>query len=443
MPKLIQQMYKGILKSNPLSWSFKVRNVQTMAVQPLKSSVFSKLTFVSAVFGVSGLGLSYYYLDPESSIHSVILPIVRLIYDAEESHVLTINLMKHPWLVPRERSNWNDVKDKEKLLQVTLFKNSTNKRVQPLVLRTPIGVAAGLDKNGEAIDSLFQLGFSYVEIGSITPQPQPGNPKPRVFRLEKDQAVINRYGFNSAGHTAVLAELKTRLARAGAAGSVPERNSLLEGKALGINLGKNKTGDEIQDYVEGVRSFGPFADVLIINVSSPNTPGLRDIQNEERLTKLLQAVVKQRDSLDLDKLPPLVVKIAPDLTEPEIESIASAVKISQVDGVIVSNTTIQRPSTLRSEKKLSSQTGGLSGAPLKPYSLAALSALRKYAGNEITIIGCGGITSGKDAVEFAKAGADFVQLYSSFAYQGPRTAGKIKREILHELDGRSWENLRR
>lgn len=409
----------------------------------MQSSMFSKLSTVSAVLGVSALGLAFYYSNPESSIHSVILSIVRLVYDAEDSHVLTINIMRHRWLMPRERFDWDDKHDRDKLLQVTLFKNAANKRVEPVVVRTPVGVAAGLDKNGQAIDSLFQLGFSYVEIGSITPLPQPGNPRPRVFRLEKDRAVINRYGFNSAGHLAVLAELQTRLARAGLAGAIPDRNSLIPGKVLGINLGKNKTGDEIQDYVDGVRNFGRFADVLVINVSSPNTPGLRDLQSEQRLTKLLTSVVEERDSLiGLEKLPPLVVKVAPDLTEPEIESIANAVKQSKVDGVIVSNTTVCRPDSLKSDNSLASQAGGLSGAPLKPYSLKALSTLRKYVGNELTIIGCGGISSGKDAVEFGKAGADFVQLYTAFAYQGPRMAGKIKREILQELNGQPWESLR-
>lgn len=439
-------MSKRMLNFKDLLFSSLIRghSIKSIPVQPLKSSFLSKLATGATVLGVSSVGIFYYYSDPESAIHSIILPIVRLITDAEQSHVLSISLMKYPWLIPREKANWADLNDKERLLEVTLFKNCFNKKVQPMVLRTPVGVAAGLDKNGEAIDSLFQLGFSYVEIGSITPLPQPGNPLPRVFRLEKDQAVINRYGFNSAGHNAVLASLKTRLARAGTDGKTAplDKNSLCEGKALGINLGKNKNGDEIQDYVTGVKNFGPYADVLIVNVSSPNTPGLRDIQNEQRLTKLLKAVIKERDGLDQDILPPLMVKIAPDLTEPEIESIAHAVKSSQVDGVIVSNTTIQRPTNLKSDKFLTSQTGGLSGVPLKRYSLRALATLRKYVGNDITIIGCGGISSGRDAIEFAKAGADFVQLYTSFAYQGPCTAGKIKREILHELNGQTWKSLK-
>ncbi|GMF30646.1 unnamed protein product [[Candida] boidinii] len=187
-------------------------------------------------------------------------------------------------------------------------------------------MAAGFDKEGEAIDPVLDLGFSYIEIGSITPEPQPGNPKPRFFRLPQDDAVINRYGFNSSGHLSVLSTLRVRFEKLLSANPNATNNSFRDGKLLAINLGKNKTGDEIEDYVKGVQNFGPYADVLVINVSSPNTPGLRNLQSEAKLTNLLKTVVSERDNLPGELInpnlkPPVLVKIAPDLTEEEIKSI--------------------------------------------------------------------------------------------------------------------------
>ncbi|CAN6594833.1 hypothetical protein TRVA0_001S00122 [Trichomonascus vanleenenianus] len=406
-----------------------------------RSSIMYKVSTAGIALAAVGIGGGlYYYKDAQSAIHEyAILPAIRLFFDAETSHKLAIEAMRYPALNPREQPNWDQTHDPDHLLQVTLFKNTET----PITLRNPIGVAAGLDKDGKAIDSLFNLGFSYVEIGSITPLPQPGNPLPRFFRLEKDGAVINRYGFNSEGHMAVVTRLKTRLGKAHCYGDstvAPVNNALHPGKALAVNLGKNKTGDEVQDYVTGVQNFGALADVLVINVSSPNTPGLRDLQSEEKLTNLLTTVVGERNTLQVDRKPPVVVKIAPDLTEPEIEAIAGAVKASKVDGVIVSNTTIERPDTLRT-KSVAREQGGLSGKPLKPYSLRALRLLRKHLGKDITIIGCGGISSGEDAIEFARAGADFVQMYTAFAYKGPALAGKVKRDILKELNGKKWEDI--
>lgn len=408
-----------------------------------KSSLGYKLTTCGLAATIGAGGFFFCYRDAQSSLHEyLILPILRSLYDGEESHKMAIELMQYPSLNPRQRQEWDDHYDPNRQLEVTLFANSD----KPFKLRHPVGVAAGLDKDGKAIDSLFNMGFSYVEIGSITPLPQPGNPLPRFFRLEKDDAVINRYGFNSEGHLAVLARLKTRLSKTFGLSyqEIQTNNSLREGKALGVNLGKNKTGDETEDYVKGVQTFGRYADVLVVNVSSPNTPGLRDLQSESKLTGLLTRLVSERDNLKEGNKPPLVVKVAPDLTEPEVESIATAVKNSKVDGVIVSNTTISRPADLKSPSNIVKEVGGLSGKPVKPLALRAVRTLRSHIGPNITIIGCGGISTGKDAIEFARAGADFVQVYTGFAYKGASIAGDIKREILHELgnDGKKWSELR-
>lgn len=411
-----------------------------------KPSLLSRVSTLAVVGGVAGGGLFWYYKNPQASIHEYfILPSIRLLLDAETSHNLAIELMRYPSLNPTEKPGFDDKIDPNGQLRVTLFPK------HPVTLRSPVGVAAGLDKDGKAIDSLFNLGFSYVEIGSITPLAQPGNPKPRFFRLEKDGAVINRYGFNSEGHQPALARLKARLAKAlcyplPKDGSV--NNSLRPEKALAVNLGKNKTGDETEDYLTGVRTFADYADVLVVNVSSPNTPGLRDLQSEAKLSGLLSKIVAERDTLanrsnGNGRAPPVVVKVAPDLSEPEIESIAGAVKSSGVDGVIVSNTTIQRPQDLSTAKSVSKETGGLSGKPLKPYSLRAVSLLRKHVGDDVTLIGCGGIANGKDAVEFAKAGADFVQLYTAFAYKGAGIADNVKQEIMAELGDQKWIDLRK
>ncbi len=287
-----------------------------------------------------------------------------------------------------------------------------------------------------------------MEIGSITPEPQPGNPKPRFFRLPKDDAVINRYGFNSNGHVDVVIRLKERLEKFFRKNPevVNVNNSLRDGKILGINLGKNKTGDEVQDYLKGVENFNEFADFLIINVSSPNTPGLRNLQGESKLTNLLTEIVNKRDQLSIkdQAKTPILVKIAPDLNESEIQSIVNSAKKSKINGIIVSNTTIQRPSTLKSSSTLTEQTGGLSGAPLKPYSLKALRTAAKYTqGSDLILVGCGGISTGADVLEFGKAGAKYVQLYTSFAYKGPGLVYKIKKELTEELqkEGKTWEEI--
>ncbi|ODV79191.1 Dihydroorotate oxidase [Suhomyces tanzawaensis NRRL Y-17324] len=391
--------------------------------------------------GIIGLSIGgYYCLDSRSAIHEyVFCPLIRAFTDAEEGHKLGISLLKYG-LAPKILDPELNAED-AKILGVDVFGTR---------LQSPIGLAAGLDKDGEAIDGLFNTGFSYVEIGSITPEAQPGNPQPRFFRLPRDDAVINRYGFNSTGHFSVIATLRTRFSKLfGQSGQDAPSNAFRNGRLLGINLGKNKFGDEVEDYVKGVDRLSPYADVLVINVSSPNTPGLRDLQSELKLTNLLTTVVRERDAAGanlLGKIPPVMVKVAPDLTEPEIESIANSAKLAKVDGIIISNTTISRPveSLRTTNRELINQAGGLSGKPLKPLSLKALRTLRKYTkDSKLVLVGCGGISSGKDVLEFGKAGATFVQLYTAFAYKGPGLPAHIRDELLAELkkEGKTWQEI--
>ncbi|XP_012515923.1 PREDICTED: dihydroorotate dehydrogenase (quinone), mitochondrial isoform X2 [Propithecus coquereli] len=247
------------------------------------------------------------------------------------------------------------------LLPRTSFQDSDMLEVRVLghKFRNPVGIAAGFDKHGEAVDGLYKMGFGFVEIGSVTPKPQEGNPRPRVFRLPEDQAVINRYGFNSQGLSAVEHRLRARQQK--------QAKLTEDGLPLGINLGKNKTSaDAAADYAEGVRVLGPLADYLVVNVSSPNTAGLRCLQGKAELRCLLTKVLQEREALQGARKPAVLVKIAPDLTAQDKEDIAGVVRELGVDGLIVTNTTVSRPTSLQGT--LCSEMGGLSGKPLRDLS---------------------------------------------------------------------------
>ncbi|XP_046977734.1 dihydroorotate dehydrogenase (quinone), mitochondrial [Vanessa cardui] len=289
-------------------------------------------------------------------------------------------------------------------------------------LSNPIGIAAGFDKHGDAITGLRNIGFSIVEIGSITPEPQPGNPKPRVFRLPEDSAVINRYGFNSEGHKEVYDKIRNI------------DKALLQNGLLGVNLGKNKnSNDAVQDYSLGIKKFHNIADYFVINISSPNTPGLRSLQNKNELHELLHGVNKTLNSLDGAKRPPLLLKLAPDLTLEEMKDIVSVItkKETKVDGLIISNTTIERPSLINQE--FSSETGGLSGKPLANKSTDVIRTMYKLTKGSIPIIGVGGVFTGQDAYEKILAGASAVQIYTALIYHGPPVVTKIKSELAELL----------
>ncbi|KZS99887.1 uncharacterized protein LAESUDRAFT_667431 [Laetiporus sulphureus 93-53] len=413
------------IQSRP-SLSRHASSVASSGSSRLRTGIYTGLFLVS-----TGL-FAAYYLDSRSAIHRyVITPVIRHVLDAETGHKLAVRVLASG-LAPR------DTQPDDERLKTELWGEE---------LSNPVGLAAGFDKHGEAVDGLFNLGFSWVEIGSVTPKPQPGNPRPRLFHLIDDAAVINRYGFPSEGHAVVLARLRARMPSFFSPTTQVQHASLRPGALLAVNLGKNKSSsaESTEDFVQGVRTFGPYADVLVVNVSSPNTPGLsRAMQGSTLLQELLEGVTAARDELAVEgvaRKPKLVLKIAPDLDQGEIADVAAAVWKNGVDGVIVSNTTVRRPASLSDPNK--NEAGGLSGPPLKPYSLATLHTLRTLLPASIPIIGCGGITSGADALEYARAGAAAVQVYTSFGYDGVGACRRIKDEITEELkrEGKTWAEV--
>lgn len=282
-----------------------------------------------------------------------------------------------------------------------------------LRFRNPIGLAAGFDKDAVAVRGLSRLGFGFVETGSVTLRPQAGNPTPRVFRLPEDRAVINRYGFNNRGLDAYAARLK----------AVPRPHRVPVGANVGLN--KDSTDPE-RDHVALVAAVAPHADYVVVNVSSPNTPGLRDLQGEHRLAAILQAVNEA-----VPRRPPLLVKVAPDLSEAGLEAVAATAARHGVDGLIMGNTTIGRAPGLRGVYAL--ETGGLSGPPLMAPSTAMLR--RAYAATQgrLALIGCGGVSTGADVLAKLRAGAQLVQIYTAFAYGGPALVRRLKTELLQAM----------
>ncbi len=284
-------------------------------------------------------------------------------------------------------------------------------RVFGLDFPNPMGMAAGFDKNAEAWRPLLRMGFGFVEIGSVTPRAQPGNPRPRLFRLAEDEAVINRMGFNNDGMESAARKL-----------SGPRPG------IVGVNIGKNKdTEDPVADYVACARHLGSLADYMVVNVSSPNTPGLRALQDKAQLTAIVEAVAETLAESCPAGAPPLLVNIAPDLTREDCEDIAQLTIEGPVSGLIVSNTTIERPETLKSPSR--KETGGLSGKPLFDRSTKLLSEMYRLTGGQLPLIGVGGISSGRDAYEKIRAGASLFQLYTGFVYQGPLLIERIKGEL--------------
>ena len=275
----------------------------------------------------------------------------------------------------------------------------------------PLGMAAGFDKNAEAVDSLFALGFGSVEIGTVTPKPQPGNPRPRVFRLPREGGVINRLGFNSEGHAAVHARLARRAHRPG---------------IVGVNLGANKDSeDRAGDYVAGVRVFADVASYFTVNVSSPNTPGLRDLQEAEALDALLARVTEARDACVPRR--PLLLKIAPDVSLAALDDIVQVTLARGIDGMIVSNTTITRPAGLTDMRK--GEMGGLSGRPLFELATQILAETARRVEGRLPLIGVGGVDGPDAARAKLAAGATLVQLYSALVYDGIGLVGRIKRGL--------------
>jgi len=283
-------------------------------------------------------------------------------------------------------------------------------RLWGLDFPNPVGLAAGFDKDARVLDAMQRLGFGFVEVGTVTPRPQPGNPKPRLFRLEQDRAIVNRMGFNSGGLDAVAGRLSRRL-RSG---------------IVGVNLGKNRdSGDAAADYGEGIRRTAPFADYLVVNISSPNTPGLRDLQTGEALGSLLPRLIAARE--ETGSRTPLLVKIAPDLSAEARSDIAQIALDTGIDGLIVSNTTVERPPDLASS--YAREAGGLSGPPLFAPSTAILADMYRLTEGRLPLIGVGGIASAADAYAKIRAGASLVQLYTALVYQGPGLVERIKHDL--------------
>jgi dihydroorotate dehydrogenase len=293
-------------------------------------------------------------------------------------------------------------------------------RLAGLDLPNPIGLAAGLDKNGEALHGLARLGFGFVECGSVTPLPQPGNPKPRLFRLSEDRAIINRMGFNNAGLEAFADRLAHRPRTA----------------VIGANLGANKdTEDKAADYVAGLVRLKGLADYVTVNVSSPNTPGLRALQGRAALDDLLGRLAAARGGDPT----PVFLKIAPDLTADEIAMIVEASLDHGLDALIVSNTTLDRPDSLRAPDK--GEAGGLSGAPLRARALDALRAAADASAGRLPLIAVGGIDSGAEAWVRIRAGASAIQVYSALIYEGPGLVSRIKRELAERLRAEGFSTV--
>jgi dihydroorotate dehydrogenase len=281
----------------------------------------------------------------------------------------------------------------------------------------PVGMAAGFDKNAEVPDALLRAGFGFAEVGTLTPKAQPGNPRPRLFRLAQDRAVINRFGFNNEGHAPALQRLRARKV----------------GGIVGVNVGANKdAADRAADYAAGVTAFAEVASYFTINVSSPNTPGLRDLQQAAALDDLLARVLDARDAAaQAHGAKPILLKIAPDLTEGDLDDVVRVARDRRVDGMIVSNTTIARPAALRDPAK--SETGGLSGPPLFERATRVLAQTFERVERRFPLIGVGGISSPQTAWAKIEAGASLVQLYSSLVYEGLGLVEAIKRGMLDEM----------
>ena len=300
--------------------------------------------------------------------------------------------------------------------------------VAGLAFPNPLGMAAGYDKNAEVPDALLRLGFGFTEVGTLTPRPQAGNPKPRIFRLAADRGVINRLGFNNEGHDAAHARLSARESRAG---------------IVGVNIGANKDSeDRIADYVAGIRRFASLASYFTVNISSPNTPGLRDLQARESLKALLDAVLAARreEAGRLGRPLPVFLKIAPDLPEEGLDDIAAEALAQDLDGLIVSNTTLSREGL--TDRVQANEAGGLSGAPLFRLSTGVLARMRHRVGPSLPIIGVGGVGTAEDALEKIRAGADLVQLYSCMVYEGPGLPARIIGGLSRLLDRENVASIR-
>ena len=355
---------------------------------------------------------------PAANIHSVIYIFVGMYksiirpllfkYNAENAHHLTFKILHLVSLLPGSKALL------KKFLQVR--NPSLSQNLMGLNFPNPVGLAAGFDKDAKLVPVWDSLGFGFVEIGTLTPLPQPGNPLPRLFRLPKDKAIINRMGFNNEGVAKAVERLKKNKSRA----------------IVGGNIGKNKnTPNEkaLEDYIKAFEELYPVVDYFVVNVSSPNTPGLRELQEKEPLTKILNALQKKNNEKPQPK--PVLLKIAPDLTNAQLDDITEIVKETKLAGVIATNTTVARENLSYDKNFINTiGAGGLSGQPLEVRSTEVIKYLRSKLDRDIIIIGVGGIISPNDAMEKINAGANLIQLYTGFIYEGPSLIKRINKKLI-------------
>jgi dihydroorotate dehydrogenase len=360
--------------------------------------------------------------------------------DAEKVHERMLTsvefISKIPGFLPLLRSQFLD---ENPLLRTKLFVKTIN---------NPIGLAAGFDKDGRIHPALFALGFGFVEIGTVTPRPQEGNPRPRLFRLKEDHAVINRMGFNNQGawkmaERLVANTLKIKSADADIFELSEDYPANIASGMLGINIGKNKDTSlekATDDYVSALSTLHPFAEYFTLNISSPNTEDLRNLQEKEALRILLDSVCARRDELDRNhsRNTPLLVKLAPDLDGKALENSVRVIQEFSIQGIIVTNTTVERPELI---SKYRTETGGLSGKPLQKRSTAMIRTLFAELGADIPIIGVGGIFNGADAYEKIRAGAAAVQIYTALIYEGPGLVRKVKEELANLLESDGYKSV--
>ncbi len=343
------------------------------------------------------------------SLYSLLRPAVFRL-DAETAHGLTLKALNLPFAPAC-------VAAADRSLRVDLF---------GLSFANPLGMAAGFDKNGEAIEGTLRLGFGFAEVGTVTPRPQPGNPRPRIFRLEADRGVINRLGFNNEGHAALRPRLAARRGKGG---------------IVGVNIGANKDAtDRIADYEAGISAFADLASYFTVNVSSPNTPGLRDLQARAALDDLLQRVLARRDAATetAGRRVPVLLKISPDMDEAGYADVAEVALARGIDGLIVSNTTLDRTGLTSAG---ASESGGLSGRPLFDRATRTLARMRRLVGPALPIIGVGGIDGPEAALAKIAAGANLIQVYSGLVYEGPGLVGRILSGLAAEVKAKGLASI--
>lgn len=344
-----------------------------------------------------------------SSVFRLARPLLNL-FGPETAHELTLRMLEKG--LYRRRSRPDDLR--------------LHQEIWNLRFRNPIGIAAGFDKNGRVPDALIDLGFGFAEIGTVTPEPQFGNPRPRIFRLPEDHAVINRLGFNNEGRVGVHTRLEKR-SRTG---------------VLGVNIGANKDSkNRTEDYVDGLGAFTDVADYFTVNISSPNTPGLRGLQDPEHLNALLSWLLAARGALMEagEHWRPILVKLSPDIADEDLPAVVGCLVENEIEGIVVSNTTIAREGL--TESKYADEEGGLSGRPLFKMSTRMLARIYRMTEGKVPLIGVGGIDSGETALAKIEAGASLVQLYTGLICEGPSLVTRIKRKLISHMDAHGYTDI--